>query len=84
LTDRGLAKRITFHTVPALSFVPDALAPPNGCCPTTDAAAAAGASLGLDVLLRGQRDNGSGFIYFDTLDQAGVVLLARKTPGPAA
>lgn len=39
----------------------------------------AGASLGLNVLARGQRDNGSGFIYFDTADDAGVVLLARKT-----
>jgi hypothetical protein len=44
-----------------------------------DAAAAAGAALGLDVLARGQRDNGSGFIYFDTYDRAGVVLLARQT-----
>jgi methylmalonyl-CoA/ethylmalonyl-CoA epimerase len=49
-----------------------------------DAAAAAGAALGVGILLREQRDNGSGFIYFDTLDQAGVVLLARQTPGPAA
>jgi methylmalonyl-CoA/ethylmalonyl-CoA epimerase len=48
------------------------------------AAAAAGASLGLDVLLSGQRENGSGFIYFDTLGEAGVVLLARKTPGGPA
>ena len=44
-----------------------------------DAAAAAGTALGLDVLARGQRDNGSGFIYFDTYDRAGVVLLARQT-----
>lgn len=44
-----------------------------------DETAAAGASLGLNVLARGQRDNGSGFIYFDTADEAGVVLLARKT-----
>lgn len=44
-----------------------------------DETAAAGASLGLSVLARGQRDNGSGFIYFDTADDAGVVLLARKT-----
>jgi hypothetical protein len=29
--------------------------------------------------MRGQRDNGSGFVYFDTLDRAGVVLMARKT-----
>ena len=44
-----------------------------------DETAAAGASLGLNVLARGQRDNGSGFIYFDTYDQAGTVLLARQT-----
>ena len=44
-----------------------------------DEAAAAAAGLGLGVLARGQRDNGSGFIYFDTADDAGVVLLARKT-----
>ena len=44
-----------------------------------DEAATAAAGLGLTVLARGQRDNGSGFIYFDTADDAGVVLLARKT-----
>jgi methylmalonyl-CoA/ethylmalonyl-CoA epimerase len=44
-----------------------------------DDAAGAAAGLGLSVLARGQRDNGSGFIYFDTADDAGVVLLARKT-----
>ena len=44
-----------------------------------DEAAAAAAGAGLNVLARGQRDNGSGFIYFDTADDAGVVLLARKT-----
>jgi methylmalonyl-CoA/ethylmalonyl-CoA epimerase len=44
-----------------------------------DQAAEAAAALGLNVLARGQRDNGSGFIYFDTADDAGVVLLARKT-----
>jgi catechol 2,3-dioxygenase-like lactoylglutathione lyase family enzyme len=43
------------------------------------AAAGAGAALGLIPLMSGQRDNGSGFIYFDTADQAGVVLLARQT-----
>ncbi len=46
-----------------------------------DEAAAAAGPLGLHVLARGQRDNGSGFIYFDTLDDAGVVLLARQTAG---
>jgi methylmalonyl-CoA/ethylmalonyl-CoA epimerase len=44
-----------------------------------DAAATAGAELGLSVTMRGQRDNGSGFVYFDTLDEAKVVLMARKT-----
>jgi methylmalonyl-CoA/ethylmalonyl-CoA epimerase len=44
-----------------------------------DEAAEAAAALGLNVLASGQRDNGSGFIYFDTADDAGVVLLARKT-----
>jgi methylmalonyl-CoA/ethylmalonyl-CoA epimerase len=44
-----------------------------------DEAAEAAAGLGLNVLARGQRDNGSGFVYFDTADDAGVVLLARKT-----
>jgi methylmalonyl-CoA/ethylmalonyl-CoA epimerase len=44
-----------------------------------DEAATAAADLGLNVLARGQRDDGSGFIYFDTADDAGVVLLARKT-----
>jgi methylmalonyl-CoA/ethylmalonyl-CoA epimerase len=44
-----------------------------------DEAATAAAGVGLNVLARGQRDNGSGFIYFDTADDAGVVLLARKT-----
>ncbi len=38
-----------------------------------------GTELGLDVLMRGQRPDGSGFAYFDTVDQAGVVLMARKT-----
>lgn len=38
-------------------------------------------ALGIDVLMRGQRDDRSGFVYFDTLDNAGVVLLARRTPG---
>lgn len=44
-----------------------------------DDAATAAEDLGLNVLARGQRDNGSGFIYFDTAADAGVVLLARKT-----
>jgi methylmalonyl-CoA/ethylmalonyl-CoA epimerase len=46
-----------------------------------DEAAAAAPGLGLNVLARGQRDDGSGFIYFDTAGAAGVVLLARRTAG---
>jgi methylmalonyl-CoA/ethylmalonyl-CoA epimerase len=44
-----------------------------------DTAVLQGEALGLEVLMRGQRPNGSGFVYFDTLDVAGVVLMARKT-----
>ena len=42
-------------------------------------AAGAGTALGLDVLMRGERDNGTGFVYFDTMDQAGYVLMTRQT-----
>ena len=38
------------------------------------------ASLGMSVLMRGQRADGSGFVYFDTQDRAGVVLETRKSP----
>lgn len=44
-----------------------------------DAAEEQGQALGLAVTMRGQRDNGSGFVYFDTQDAAGVVLMARRT-----
>jgi methylmalonyl-CoA/ethylmalonyl-CoA epimerase len=44
-----------------------------------DTAVEQGRNLGVDVLMRGQRPNGSGFVYFDTLDAAAVVLLARRT-----
>jgi catechol 2,3-dioxygenase-like lactoylglutathione lyase family enzyme len=44
-----------------------------------EVAAGQGEALGLEVLMRGQRPNGSGFVYFDTVDEAGVVLMARKT-----
>jgi methylmalonyl-CoA/ethylmalonyl-CoA epimerase len=43
-----------------------------------------GKALGLEVLMRGQRSNRTGFVYFDTLDQAGVTLIARATPPPAS
>jgi methylmalonyl-CoA/ethylmalonyl-CoA epimerase len=35
---------------------------------------------GMDVLMRGRRANGSGFTYYDTADETGVVLLTRATP----
>lgn len=44
-----------------------------------DAEAEAGA-LGLGVIARGRRADGSGFCYFDTRARAGVVLEVRKTP----
>ena len=36
--------------------------------------------LGVRVQMRGQRPDGSGFAYFDTAEQAGVVLEIRKSP----
>jgi hypothetical protein len=35
LIDRALIQRTRLSLEPALSFVPDARAPPNGCWPTT-------------------------------------------------
>jgi catechol 2,3-dioxygenase-like lactoylglutathione lyase family enzyme len=48
--------------------------------PDRDAAEAAGRALGLKVVARGKRTDGSGFCYFDTKDTLGVVLEVRKTP----
>jgi methylmalonyl-CoA/ethylmalonyl-CoA epimerase len=36
---------------------------------------------GLGVLSSGRRQDGSGFSYMDTADEAGVVLLVRQSPG---
>jgi catechol 2,3-dioxygenase-like lactoylglutathione lyase family enzyme len=41
---------------------------------------AVGRALGLDVIARGIRADGSGFCYFDTRAEAGVVLEIRKSP----
>lgn len=41
---------------------------------------AAEAELAAAPLMRGRRDNGSGFTYFDTAEQAGVVLEIRQSP----
>ena len=35
LMERALTQRTRLSFEPALSFVPEARAPPNGCCPTT-------------------------------------------------
>lgn len=37
-------------------------------------------SLGVGVIARGKRADGSGFAYFDTRARAGVTLEVRKTP----
>ncbi|MFT4266876.1 MAG: VOC family protein [Xenophilus sp.] len=47
--------------------------------PDRDAAEAQGRALGLPVVARGKREDGSGFAYFDTRGGAGVVLEIRKT-----
>lgn len=49
-----------------------------------ETAAAEGAEVGLQVLMTGRRDNGSGFVYFDTHEDAGVVLMTRQSPPPSA
>ncbi|MNY19012.1 Glyoxalase-like domain protein [compost metagenome] len=47
--------------------------------PDRDAAEAAARDLGIGVTARGARADGSGFAYFDTRAQAGVVLEVRKS-----
>jgi len=47
--------------------------------PDRDAAEARAQALGLAVTARGRRADGSGFAYFDTRAQAGVVLEVRRT-----
>ena len=44
-----------------------------------DAAEAKGRALGLGVVARGKRVDGSGFCYFDTREEAGIVLEVRKS-----
>ena len=45
---------------------------------------AAEAVAGLPVLMRGRRVNRTGFTYYDTAAEAGVVLLTRATNRPAS
>jgi catechol 2,3-dioxygenase-like lactoylglutathione lyase family enzyme len=47
--------------------------------PDRDEAEAAGRALGLEVIARGSRADRSGFCYFDTRGEAGVVLEIRKS-----
>lgn len=51
--------------------------------PDCDAGEAEGAAGGLKVKMRGRRANGSGFTYFDTAVEAGVILEIRASPPPA-
>ncbi len=48
--------------------------------PDADAAQTSARAVGLDHLMRGRRTNGTGFNYYDTQADAGVVLLTRSTP----
>jgi methylmalonyl-CoA/ethylmalonyl-CoA epimerase len=48
-----------------------------------DAAEREAADLGLDVIMRGRRENGSGFVYFDTMEHIGAVLMNRRTFAPS-
>jgi hypothetical protein len=34
---------------------------------------------GLEVLMAGRRDNGTGFVYYDTLEATGLVWMNRQT-----
>ena len=50
--------------------------------PDAQAAQSAAQAVGLHQLMRGRRANGTGFNYYDTQTDAGVVLLTRSTPPP--
>ena len=52
--------------------------------PDCDAAEQAGFAQGLAPLMRGRRADRSGFTYFDTAREAGVVLEVRSSPAPSA
>jgi catechol 2,3-dioxygenase-like lactoylglutathione lyase family enzyme len=47
--------------------------------PDCDAGEARARAMGLDVIARGRRADGSGFSYFDTRSGAGTVLEIRKS-----
>ena len=45
-----------------------------------EAAEAEVSGKGLESLMRGQRENGSGFCYFDSAGDVGMTLLVRQSP----
>ncbi len=45
-----------------------------------DAAEADAVARGLEVLMRGRRENGSGFTYFEAAEKGGITLSIRKSP----
>lgn len=50
--------------------------------PDADTAQNVAEAAGLHQMMRGRRANGTGFNYYDTQAEAGVVLLTRATPPP--
>lgn len=50
--------------------------------PDADAAESEARAAGIPVLMRGRRRNRTGFTYYDTAEQAAVVLLTRATNQP--
>ncbi|KQW72406.1 VOC family protein [Ensifer sp. Root127] len=48
--------------------------------PEANRAEADAKDVGLSVLMRGRRENGTGFNYYDSAEEGGVVLLTRATP----
>jgi catechol 2,3-dioxygenase-like lactoylglutathione lyase family enzyme len=52
--------------------------------PDCDAAEKDGLASGIRSLMRGRRDDRSGFTFFDTAKEAGVVLEVRSSPATAA
>ena len=50
--------------------------------PDADAAQRVAEASGLRTMMRGRRANGTGFNYYDTEADAGVVFLTRQTPPP--
>ncbi len=50
--------------------------------PDADVAENAATNAGMTTFMRGRRDNGTGFNYYDTQEDAGVVLQTRFTNRP--